>query len=185
MKFTELLTLENIRQGLICSSKKHVFEVIGRIIAPELEDQELDCECCFHSLFSREKLGNSGLGNGIAMPKGRLIDGDSPIAVFLQLSNPVDYDAADKREVDLVFALLIPSEVCTTFSQSVLPQLAEKLTDKTLCKQLRAAQSAEEIWQIFEYADLHNQSEEETEVKNEKEEALEQSEEITELKLTE
>lgn len=52
------------------------------------------------SLFSREKLGNSGLGNGIAMPKGRLIDGDSPIAV-LQLSNPVDYDAADKRKLIL------------------------------------------------------------------------------------
>ncbi|CDF98732.1 Hypothetical PtsN protein [Avibacterium paragallinarum JF4211] len=39
------------------------------------------------------------------------------------------------------------------FAQTILPQLAEKLLDKSLCKQLRAAQSAEEIWQIFEYAD--------------------------------
>ncbi len=150
--FTQLLTPDNIRQGVVCSSKKRVFEMIGRIVAPQLELPDGE-HCGFDSLFNREKLGNSGLGNGVAMPKGRLPEGNKPIAVFLQLDTPINYEAADHREVDLIFALFIPSRNCAEFSQSVLPELAEKLLDKTLCKQLRSAQSAEEIWQIFAHAD--------------------------------
>ncbi|MCW9716973.1 MULTISPECIES: PTS IIA-like nitrogen regulatory protein PtsN [unclassified Avibacterium] len=160
-KFTQLLSLENIRQGLVCSSKKRVFETISRIVADQIQGDEDPEHSSFDCLFNREKLGNSGLGNGVAMPKGRLHTGDKPIAVFLQLATPIDYEAADHRDVDLIFALLIPSEVCGEFSQSVLPELAEKLLDKSLCKQLRAAQSAEEIWQIFEYIDNHSDDEQE------------------------
>ncbi|PJG83208.1 PTS IIA-like nitrogen-regulatory protein PtsN [Caviibacterium pharyngocola] len=154
MKFTEILPLEHIRQGLVCSSKKRVFETIDRIMAPILQAQGQEGEhYCFDCLFNREKLGNSGLGNGVAMPKGRLPFGDKPIAVFLQLETPVDYETSDHRDVDLILALLIPAGICADFSQSILPELAERLTDKNLCKQLRSAQSAEEIQQIFEYAD--------------------------------
>lgn len=154
---TQLLTPDNIRQGVVCSSKKRVFETIGRIVAPQLEIPDGE-HCGFDYLFNREKLGNSGLGNGVAMPKGRLPDGNRPIAVFLQLDTPIDYEAADHREVDLILALFIPARICAEFSQSVLPKLADELLDKTLCKQLRSAQSAEEIWQIFQHYDQINQS---------------------------
>ncbi|VGM96395.1 Nitrogen regulatory protein [uncultured Avibacterium sp.] len=162
-KFTQLLSPENIRQGLVCSSKKRVFETISRIVADQIHGEDDPEHSSFDCLFNREKLGNSGLGNGVAMPKGRLHTGNKPIAVFLQLATPIDYEAADHRDVDLIFALLIPAEACGEFSQSVLPELAEKLLDKSLCKQLRAAQSAEEIWQIFEYADNHSDDEQESE----------------------
>lgn len=158
VKFTELLTPENIRQGLVCSSKKRVFEAISRVIAPSIEIEDAE-HSSFNCLFNREKLGNSGLGNGVAMPKGRLESGDKPIAVFLQLATPIDYESVDHRDVDLIFALLIPAANCNEFAQVILPNLAEKLLDKSLCKQLRTAQSAEEIWQIFEYADLINHEE--------------------------
>nr|WP_180334840.1 PTS IIA-like nitrogen regulatory protein PtsN [Necropsobacter massiliensis] len=162
MTFTQLLTPDNIRQGVVCSSKKRVFEMIGRIVAPQLELPDSE-HCGFDYLFNREKLGNSGLGNGVAMPKGRLPEENKPIAVFLQLDTPINYEAADHREVDLIFALFIPAQRCAEFSQSVLPELAEKLLDKTLCKQLRSAQSAEEIWQIFAHADhLHQEVSEPT-----------------------
>ncbi|MFZ7224220.1 PTS IIA-like nitrogen regulatory protein PtsN [Avibacterium avium] len=162
-KFTQLLSPENIRQGVVCSSKKRVFETISRIVADQIQNDANPEHSSFDCLFNREKLGNSGLGNGVAMPKGRLHTGNKPIAVFLQLVTPIDYEAADHRDVDLIFALLIPAEACGEFSQSVLPELAEKLLDKSLCKQLRAAQSAEEIWQIFEYADNHSDDEQESE----------------------
>lgn len=162
VKFTTLLTPENIRQGVVCSSKKRVFEMISRLVSSQIDDEDPE-HSGFECLFSREKLGNSGLGNGVAMPKGRLPQGDKPIAVFLQLSTPIDYEAQDHRDVDLIFALLVPSTICSEFAQTILPQLAENLLDKSLCKQLRAAQSAEEIWQIFEYADRIREEAENTE----------------------
>ncbi|AZI13845.1 PTS IIA-like nitrogen regulatory protein PtsN [Avibacterium paragallinarum] len=165
VKFTTLLTPENIRQGVVCSSKKRAFEMISHLVSSQIDDKDPE-HSGFECLFSREKLGNSGLGNGVAMPKGRLPKGDKPIAVFLQLNTPIDYESQDHRDVDLIFALLVPSTICGEFAQTILPQLAEKLLDKSLCKQLRAAQSAEEIWQIFEYADRLNNEETENNMSN-------------------
>lgn len=157
MKFTDLLTPDNIRQGIICSSKKTLLELIGRIVAKQCQLDGFDEVQCFENLFNREKLGCTALGGGIALPRARLPKGTSPVAVFLQLANAVNYDATDNRNVDLIFALCIPEEQCTDY-KDILVQLSEKLTDKTLCKQLRNAQSAVEIWQVFEYMDQHNDS---------------------------
>lgn len=158
MKFTQLLAEKNIRQGIVCSSKKRVFEMIGRLVAEQLTAQSnienFDELQCFESLFNREKLGNTAIGNGVAMPRARLPASNSPIAVFLQLSTPIDYDAPDRREVDLIFAIMIPEHLCADYT-NVLSELAERLTEKNLCKQLRAAKNEQEIWQLFEFADHH------------------------------
>ena len=105
-------------------------------------------------LFEREKLGNSGLGNGIAMPKAKIPVTllDKAIAVFMQLDTPIDYDSSDGKFVDLVFAVLVPENQCATY-MPILSFLTERLTDKNLLKQLRSAKSAEEIWQVFEISD--------------------------------
>ena len=95
MKFTELLTPQTLRQGMISSSKKRVFESIARIVEEQLPMENGE-QYCFDCLFNREKLGNSGLGGGVAMPKGRLPQGTKPIGVFIQLETPIEYDAADK-----------------------------------------------------------------------------------------
>lgn len=154
MKFTELLQPDNIRQGVICSSKKNLLELIGRIVAKQCHIEGFDEIQCFENLFNREKLGCTALGGGLALPRARLPKGSSPIALFLQLAEPIDYSAADHRDVDLIFALLIPEEQCVGY-KTILEQIGEKLSDKSLCKQLRNAQSAEEIWQVFEYCDQH------------------------------
>ncbi|MDD7569067.1 MAG: PTS IIA-like nitrogen regulatory protein PtsN [[Actinobacillus] rossii] len=152
MKFTTLLSPENIRQGMVYSSKKTMFEAIGRIVEKQVILDDFSSLQCFSSLFNREKLGCTGLGNGVAMPRAKLPIGDKPIAIFLQLSEPLDYEAIDKRYVDLVFAVLIPENMCSQYV-AILEELSQRLTEKNLCKQLRAAQSADEIWQIFEFAD--------------------------------
>ncbi|AAU38324.1 MULTISPECIES: PTS IIA-like nitrogen regulatory protein PtsN [Basfia] len=158
VKFTEILSPENIRQGIICSSKKRLLEVISDIVTKRfnLQEEEIGYHIeqleCFETLLSREKLGCTSLGNGIAMPRAKLPIGDKPVAVFLQLASPVNYEAPDKRDVDLVLAILIPEKCCAAYSP-YLPELAERFSDKMLCKQLRAAQSADEIWQIFQYMD--------------------------------
>lgn len=155
-KFTALLTPDNIRQGVISSSKKAVLELAGRLLAEQAQLENLDEVDCFTGLFNREKLGCTAIGNGVAMPRARLSQGDKPICVFLQLESPIDYEAADNREVDLIFAILVPEGICETYTP-ILAELSEKLKDKALDKQLRAAQSAEEIWRVFESIDKNNE----------------------------
>ena len=180
MKFTELLTPENIRQGMVYSSKKTMFEAIGRMVEPLVTECEFSSLQCFSGLFNREKLGCTGLGNGVAMPRAKLPAGNQPIAIFLQLSEPLDYDAADKRDVDLILATLIPEGMCGEYI-AILEELSQKLMDKGLCKQLRAAQSADEIWQVFAYADRHfdeqNENAEESEKPSEQPSTLESEQE--------
>ncbi|MCX2961410.1 PTS IIA-like nitrogen regulatory protein PtsN [Rodentibacter caecimuris] len=153
MKLTELFHPENIRQGVCFSSKKRLFESIAHFIVEQLHGQKGE-QACFECLFEREKLGNSGLGNGVAMPKAKLPAKatDKALAVFLQLETPIDYDAQDGKPIDLVFAVLVPENQCQTYIP-VLSHLTEKITDKNFLKQLRSAKSAGEIWQVFEMAD--------------------------------
>lgn len=153
MNVTELLSPENIRQGVSFSSKKRLFESIAHFVIEQVNDEKGE-QVCLECLFEREKLGNSGLGNGIAMPKAKIpvTLSDKAIAVFMQLDTPIDYDSSDGKFVDLVFAVLVPENQCATYTP-ILSFLTERLTDKNLLKLLRSAKSAEEIWQVFEISD--------------------------------
>ena len=153
MNITELISPENIRQGVSFSSKKRLFESIAHFVIEQVNDEKGE-QVCLECLFEREKLGNSGLGNGIAMPKAKIpvTLSDKAIAVFMQLDTPIDYDSSDGKFVDLVFAVLVPENQCVTY-MPILSFLTERLTDKNLLKQLRSAKSAEEIWQVFEISD--------------------------------
>lgn len=153
MKITALLRSENIRQGVSFSSKKRLFESIAHFVVEQLHCEKGE-QACFECLFNREKLGNSGLGNGVAMPKAKIPANalDEILAVFMQLDSPIDYDAADGKPVDLVLAVLVPENACAD-AAIFLSEMTEKFADKNFLKQLRSAQSADEIWQIFEIAD--------------------------------
>ncbi|EFX92069.1 phosphoenolpyruvate-dependent sugar phosphotransferase system, EIIA 2 [Actinobacillus ureae ATCC 25976] len=164
MKLTKFLTIENIRQGALISSKKRALELVGKIIAESLnkscgcEENEGICPIeCFGNLFKREKLGSTSLNHGIALPHAKLpssstLSLENPIAVFVQLETPIDYEASGNKEVDLIYAVMFPEESCEQY-KGCLQQIAQRLSDKTLIKQLRNAESAEEIWQLLEYAD--------------------------------
>jgi len=149
VKLTQYLSPSRIRQGVLCSSKKRVLELLGEIVS---EQSNIAEQLCFEQLLNREKMGCTAIGNGIALPHAKLPEGSEPIAVFLQLATPIDYHAADHREVDLVYALFIPEQCCSQCS-NLLADLAQRLSHKALSKQLRAAQSADEIWEILAYVD--------------------------------
>lgn len=174
-KLTEFLSPENIRQGVLVSSKKRALELVGKIVSESLntakyltetnENSEEICPIdCFSQLFKREKLGTTGLNQGIALPHAKLpacnaLILEKPIAVFLQLEEAVDYEAQDNKEVDLIYAIMFPENSCEQYKHCLV-EIAQQLTDKTLLKQLRAANSAEDIWQILMYADNHPKTEE-------------------------
>lgn len=158
MKLTEFLPLDNIRVGVEVSGKKKALEQVGQLVADyacrhALEEQAVCPIACFSNLFKREKLGSTAINHGVALPHAKLPQEsevlNKPVAVFLQLSEPIDYEATDNKEVDLIYAILFPEQCCATY-KSYLPEIAEKLSDKHLLKLLRSAESAEDIWHILD-----------------------------------
>ena len=103
----------------------------------------------FEAILTREKMGSTGIGNGIAIPHGKLEeDTMRAVGVFVQLETPIALDAIDNQPVDLLFALLVPADQTKTHLHT-LSLVAKRLADKTICRRLRAAQSDQELYQII------------------------------------
>ncbi len=127
-------------------SKKKVLELISDLVAaqyPTLSSQEI-----FESLVAREKMGSTGIGNGIAIPHGRLTAITQPIAILVKCEEPIAFDALDKQPVDILFALLVPADQCQQHL-STLSAMAEKLSDKLVLKQLRKTHDEAELYQVI------------------------------------
>ncbi len=142
MNIIDILSLDCIESAASVSSKKRVLEKLGGLITtqnPELSEDEI-----FESLVSRERLGSTGIGHGVAIPHGRVKTGGKSIGCFLQLENAVDFDAIDGKPVDLVFGLLVPEDSTDEHLQ-ILSTLANLFSNEEICDNLRQAASAEEI----------------------------------------
>ena len=146
MQISDILTSDRVLCNVNVSSKKAALEALSGLIADAssgLTGQEV-----FNSLLSRERLGGTGLGNGIALPHGRLKNGLLTIAAFIKLRQGVDYDAADNQPVDLIFALLVP-EHSTEEHLQVLAQLAEMFNEPEFLIRLRREESNEAIYNLL------------------------------------
>ena len=86
-------------------SKKHALQEASNIAEKEYS---LSSKKCIDTLMERERLGSTGLGNGIAIPHGKYIDLNAIYAIFMRLSAPIDFESVDSMPVDLIFVLLAP-----------------------------------------------------------------------------
>jgi nitrogen PTS system EIIA component len=136
---SRLLPLSNVALDLDATSKKRVFEQAG--LAFE-NNQHIPSGEVFDSLFAREKLGSTGLGQGVAIPHGRIKGIRDAVGVFLRLSTPVPFDAPDGKPVNLVFVLLVP-ERATDLHLQILSELAQLFSDRVMREDLLEAKSAE------------------------------------------
>ena len=138
-----LLTPERTACQVPGLSKKRLFETIARLIS---EDQlSLTYEEVFAQLIAREKLGSTGLGQGIAIPHSRIGNCTQPIGTLVTLSEPIDFDAPDGEPVDLVFALLVPEEA-TQQHLDTLAQIARQFSQPDFCQRLRSAVSSDDLF---------------------------------------
>ncbi|CAH0532495.1 Nitrogen regulatory protein [Vibrio stylophorae] len=153
MQLDSVLSLDCTKSAVQCSSKKRALEIISELAATALDQSP---QQLFECLLSREKMGSTGIGAGIAIPHGRLTHSDHAIGVLLQCQEPIEFDAIDNQPVDLLFALLVPEEQCQAHLKT-LAKIAEKLSDKRVCKQLRQAQSDEELYQLITSTTLDSQ----------------------------
>ncbi|WP_063654295.1 PTS IIA-like nitrogen regulatory protein PtsN [Candidatus Arsenophonus triatominarum] len=147
LSLSSVLTPSCTLNNVLCTSKKRALEIISEVAAIALNVPE---SVVFDSLLTREKVGTTGIGGGIAIPHGKLNESNSSdaVGVFLHLGEPIAFDAIDNQSVDLLFALLVPSEQCKTHLHT-LSLIAKRLADKNLCRRLRAAQSNDELYKII------------------------------------
>jgi PTS system nitrogen regulatory IIA component len=98
----------------------------------------------FKVLIERERLGTTGVGNGIAIPHGKLPDLSRLHALFARLETPIDFDAIDEQPVDLICVLLAP-EAANTDHLKALARVSRLLHGRAICEKLRATDSADAI----------------------------------------
>lgn len=149
MQLSNVLSQDCTKSAVLCSSKKRALELISEIAATHLDQNS---QPLFECMLNREKLGTTGIGNGIAIPHGRISNSDHAIAVFIQCQDPIDFDAIDGQPIDLLFALFVPEEQCKEHL-STLASMAEKLSNKKICKQLRNAKTDQELYDILTNGD--------------------------------
>jgi PTS system nitrogen regulatory IIA component len=134
----KLLPPSNILLDLDVTSKKRMFEQAGLLFE---NNQGVARSLVFDSLFARERLGSTGLGQGLAIPHGRIKGLKEAVGAFVRLAQPVPFDAPDGKPVSLVFLLLVP-EQATEQHLRVLSELAQMLSDRELRDKLSTATDA-------------------------------------------
>jgi nitrogen PTS system EIIA component len=141
----KLLTPAHIALDLQMSSKKRLFEQAGLLF----ENQDAVARSLvFDSLFARERLGSTGLGQGVAIPHGRIKGLKEARGAFMRLAQPVPFDAPDGNPVNLVFVLLVP-EKATEKHLQILSELAQMFSDKALRELLTRAPDADALYQLI------------------------------------
>jgi PTS system nitrogen regulatory IIA component len=145
MQLSDVLSLDCTKSAVQCSSKKRALEIISGIVS---EYTGISATELFECMLSREKVGTTGIGNGIAIPHARMTSFDKAVAVLIQCEEAIDFDAIDNRPVDILFALLVPEDQCKEHLKT-LSLMAERLSDKQVLKALRKAENDQELYNIM------------------------------------
>jgi PTS system nitrogen regulatory IIA component len=142
MALADLLHQDAIIPALKVNSKKQLLQELAAKASKVtgLSEREI-----FDIVLQRERLGSTGVGNGIAIPHGKLASVRSIVGVFARLESPVDFEALDDQPVDLVFLLLAP-EGAGADHLKALSRIARVLRDQDLVAKLRATDSASAIY---------------------------------------
>jgi nitrogen PTS system EIIA component len=141
-----ILSASQVILDLDVGSKKRVFEQAGTLFESHLG---LARSVIFDSLFAREKLGSTGLGQGVAIPHGRIKGLKQAAGAFLRLTTAVPFDSPDGRPVDLLFILLVPEQATEEHLQ-ILSELAQRFSDRAFRESLHTAPDPAAVVSLFQ-----------------------------------
>ena len=145
MPLTDLITPNSVIAGLKVNSKKQLLQELAARAA-ELSGQGE--RTILEILQQREKLGSTGVGNGIAIPHGKLPKLDRLFGLFARLDRPIDFEALDDAPVDLVFLLLAPENAGADHLKA-LARVARLLRDAEIARKLRGSRDAEALYAVL------------------------------------
>ena len=145
-----LFSAETMICDLAATSSKQLFRDIAQslIAAHGLDAKGVICRDVVTAATERERLGSTGVGNGVALPHARIDGMDRVVAAFVRLSEPLEFDAIDGRPVDLVCFLLAPSD-CGGAHLRALARVSRLLRRPETRQRLRAAPNAESLYAIL------------------------------------
>ncbi|MBT0957633.1 PTS sugar transporter subunit IIA [Alphaproteobacteria bacterium KMM 3653] len=145
MDFSSILKPEAVKVIHSASSKKRLFHQLGELVGSAYGfDVESTCE----ALLDRESLGPTGVGRGVALPHARLEGIDTVAGVFIRLETPLEFDSVDRQPVDLIFALLAPTDSGVDHLKA-LALVSRTLREASICAKLRANDSAQILHTIL------------------------------------
>ncbi len=144
-RLASILSAAQVLVQVDVSSKKRAFEEAG-LLFENLHG--LSRALVTDSLFSRERLGSTGLGHGVAIPHGRIKGLKSPMAAVFQLARPIGFEAPDDIAVGIMIFLLVP-EAATQKHLEILSEIAEMLSDAKLRDKMVHSESAPDLHQLI------------------------------------
>ena len=144
-RLASILSVPQVLVHVDVSSKKRAFEEAG-LLFENLHG--LSRALVTDSLFSRERLGSTGLGHGVAIPHGRIKGLKSPMAAVFQLARPIGFEAPDEQPVNLMIFLLVP-EAATQKHLEILSEIAEMLSDAGLRDTLNTSPNAVDLHRLI------------------------------------
>ncbi|MBN3723719.1 PTS sugar transporter subunit IIA [Burkholderia sp. Ac-20379] len=144
-RLAKILPLENVVIDLSVTSKKRVFEQAGLIF----ENQNgIGRSIVTDNLFARERLGSTGLGEGVAIPHGRIKGLKQPLAGFVRLAEAIPFEAPDGQPVSLLIFLLVP-EQATQQHLEILSEIAQLLSDRDARERLHTEPDRHELHRLL------------------------------------
>ena len=147
MNLTEILKRDFILEELEARNQHEVLDELVRVFA--MGGVRFDPEAMLQVLLERERLGSTGIGDGIAIPHGKLQGLDEILLSFGRSSEGIAFDAMDGKPVHLFFLLMAP-ENSAGLHLKILAKISRMLKDTALRNNLLQAKSKEEIWRIIE-----------------------------------
>ncbi|MBL6958467.1 MAG: PTS IIA-like nitrogen regulatory protein PtsN [Rhodospirillales bacterium] len=145
MEISDLLTTESVVASLRATSKKQALQDLAKRAS---DITGLHERAIFDVLMERERLGTTGVGNGIAIPHGKLAQLEKLYGLFARLEKPIDFDAIDEQPVDLIFLLLAPESAGADHLKA-LARISRLLRDKAVCEKLRGTDDGEALFALL------------------------------------
>ena len=141
----DIVTPERILLDLKVGSKRHLFQDLALAVE---RVTDIEHGNVLAALIQREKLGTTGIGDGIAVPHARLKTLPALIGFFARLARPIDYDALDDETVDLVFLVLAPEDG-NSDQLKALARIARLLRDPSVAARLRIETAALRVHDVL------------------------------------
>ena len=145
MRISDLLTPTSVTTRLKAANKKQALQDLAKRAAPVIGVGE---RVLFETLMERERLGSTGIGNGVAVPHGRLAGLSAPCGFFARLEKAIDFEAVDSRPVDLIFLLVTP-EGASGDHLKALALVSRLLRDRKTCEKLRGTDRADALYALL------------------------------------
>ncbi len=145
MALADLVAQNAVMPALKVNSKKQAIQELSARAA-ELTGQSE--RAILEILQQREKLGSTAVGNGVAIPHGKMATLSRLFGLFARLARPIDFEALDGQPVDLIFLLLAP-EAAGADHLKALARVARLLRDPDIARKLRESDSADALYAVL------------------------------------